>query len=180
MEENLTQNVVACENCSSQVADRKYCPTCSFPMGGTDEDKTQFRSAVSRRKRLLNDSQEKTKTARNIIYALAAFTFVIGLFVGLSTEDYLGMILNLILCVLFLILAAWSNTNAFGAILTAFILYITLNVINAFFDPTTLFQGIILKIIFIGGFIKGIRSAQEARDHMAELEKVKAAPIGTH
>jgi len=80
--------------------------------------------------------------------------------------------------VVYLILAAWCNKNPFGAILTAFVLYISLMVLNAFLDPVTLFHGIIIKIFFIGAFIRGTRSAQEAQTLMTELEKLKAAPVG--
>jgi hypothetical protein len=82
--------------------------------------------------------------------------------------------------VIYLILAAWSNKNPFGAILTAFIIYITLIVINAFFDPATIIQGIIIKIFFIGALIKGTRSAKEAEGFKKELEKFKAVPVGNN
>lgn len=178
MEDDLIIGIVSCEHCGNQFQTQKFCSTCSFPIGGTDYEKQQFRSAVSSRKRLLKEAEEKMKTAKNIIYVLAGLFFIIGLYHGIANEDYITMIVNLFVCVLYLILAAWSRYNPFGAILTAFILYITLNVVNAFFDPITLVQGILWKIIFIGAFIKGIRSAQEAQNHINELSKVKAAPIG--
>ena len=50
--------------------------------------------------------------------------------------------------------------------------------VEKFVEPATLFQGIILKIVFIGAFIKGIQSALEAKKFLTELEKFKAVPVG--
>ena len=49
-------------------------------------------------------------------------------------------------------------------------------IVNAFVEPTSLFSGIILKIIVVAALVKGIRSAQEAEKYLGELEKLKAAP----
>ena len=170
--------VVICENCkASNSADLKFCPNCSFPIGGSEHDKYQFRLKVSNNKRLIKNAKEKIQSAKTIMYVLAGLTFVVGLYAGLGEDNYEGLMINLILSVLYLIMVAWADKNPFAAILTAFIIYITINLLNAFFEPATLFQGIILKIIFIGGFIKGIKSAQEAQESLKELERIKAAPL---
>jgi hypothetical protein len=120
------------------------------------------------------EAEKEAKTAKTIILVLAGFVFLMGLYQGLANDDFATMIVNLCISLLYLILAAWSNKNPFGAILTAFIIYITLNIVNAFFEPTSLFQGIFMKIFFIGAFIKGIRSAKDAQGHLQELEKLGA------
>lgn len=172
---------LSCENCNAiNLPTQKFCTQCSFPVGGNDEEKTKFRLIVSSRKRLLKDVEEKIKSAKTIIYVLAGFALVMGLVFGLVNDDFPTMIMNLFLSVIYLILAAWSNKNPFGAILTAFIIYITLIVINAFFDPATIIQGIIIKIFFIGALIKGTRSAKEAEGFKKELEKLKAVPVGNN
>jgi cell division protein FtsW (lipid II flippase) len=156
----------------------KYCTQCSFPINGTEEEKRSFRLSVSSRKRLLSDAEDKIKNARYIIYALAALFFVSGIILGVVNDDFVTMIVNLFICVLYLILAAWCTKNPFGAFLTAFIIYVTLIVVNAFFNPATLLSGLVMKIICIGALITGIRSAKEAQGYLSELEKVKAVPNG--
>ena len=47
---------------------------------------------------------------------------------------------------------------------------------NALVEPTSLFSGIVIKIIIIVALVKGIRSAQEAQKYLGELEKLKAVP----
>jgi cell division protein FtsW (lipid II flippase) len=180
MENSQDQIIVpqTCENCQANHENQqKFCSQCSFPIGGNEDEKRSFRLTVSSRKRLFSDAQDKIKSAKTIIYVLAALFVVFGLIAGFAQDDFSTMVVNIVLSLVFLILAAWSKKNPFGAILTAFIIYITLHVTNAFIDPATIPQGIILKIFFIAAFVKGIRSAQEAQGYLNELEKFKAAPV---
>ena len=41
-------------------------------------------------------------------------------------------------------------------------------------DPALLFNGILLKIIFIGIFIKGISSAKDAKKYTGQLKEMNA------
>lgn len=169
-----------CENCNaSNDPSKKFCSQCSFPIGGTEEEKYSFRLLISSRKRLLSDAHDKVKSAKTAIYVLAGLFFVFGLIIGFAGDDFPAMIVNLFLCVIYLVLAVWSGKNPFGAILTAFIIYATVQVVNLFLDPSTLFQGLIIKVFVIIAFVKGIRSAHEAQGFLKELEKLKAAPVGS-
>lgn len=175
------QVLLTCENCQAQNDPlQKFCSECGFPEGGTGDEKRSFRLTVGSHRRLLTDAHKKVRTAKNIIYVLAGIFIVVGLIRGFVQDNFADMILNVVLSVVFLILAAWCEQNPFGAILTAFIIYVTVYIANGFVNPATLFQGLILKILFIAAFVKGIRSAQEAQVYMKELEKRKAAPSLEH
>jgi hypothetical protein len=179
LESESIGQIKECENCSfHNLIDRKFCSQCSFPIGGTDEEKRNFNLTVSSRKRLLSDAKEKIKSAKTIIYVLAGLFFLTGVFVGLVNDDFASMIVSLFISLLYLIFAAWSDKNPFAAILTAALVYVTVQVVNAFVDPMTIGSGIFLKIFFIAAFIKGIRSALEAQNFLKELEKLKAVPVG--
>jgi hypothetical protein len=180
MENLLDQTLesVSCQNCqASNDHYKKYCSQCSFPIGGNEDEQRSFRLIVSSRKRLLSDAHDKIKSAKTIIYVLGGVFVVFGLVTGFVLDDFYTMVVNLVLSLVFFILAAWSQQNPFGAILTAFIIYLTVHITNAFVDPATIAQGIIIKIFFIAAFVKGIRSAQEAQGYLKELEKLKAAPV---
>lgn len=171
----ISSDLIRCDNCQTEnnVA-TKFCPQCSFPLGGTDDERKNFRLSVSIKKQLLSDAQKKINSAKNTIWIIAGLTFLVGLLAGFGADDFVLMIINFILTLVYLIMAAWANKNPFSAILTAFIIYITMNVVSAFVDPSTLASGLIIKIFIIAGFIKGIRSAQEAQGYMKELADVKA------
>lgn len=172
---NQTPSYITCENCGSQVLETiKFCSSCSFPVGGSEDDKRSFRLTVGSKKQQVKEAEGKIKTCKTIIYVLAGIVFLTGLLAGFSQDDFALMIVNLCISLLYLILAAWSEKNPFGAILTAFIIYVTLILINFFAEPASLFQGIFLKVFFIVAFVKGVRSAKEAKDILDELEKTKS------
>ena len=158
----------------------KFCSSCSYPISGSLEERQQFVATVGRHKLLIKRAKEKISNAKIIIYLIAGFTFLAGLFAYFKFDDFNLMIVNLFLSLLYLIMAAWADKNPFAAILTAFIVYITVILINAVVSPGSLFSGILWKVIFIAAFIKAIRSAQEAQESMKELEKYKIETRGLH
>jgi hypothetical protein len=177
IQENGSPATSDCENCSATVPNsQKFCSQCSFPANGSDSEKQSFRLHVSSRKRFLSDAEDKIKSSKYIMFGLAGLFLIVGLVLGFGADDFEGMIINIFCCIVYLILAAWCTKNPFGATLTALIIYATLMIVNAFVEPTSLYSGIILKIIIISALVKGIRSAQEAQKYLGELEKLKAAP----
>jgi hypothetical protein len=176
MSEITSEHLPICENCKApHGTDQKFCQQCSFPVGGTDTEKQAFRMNVGMHQQWLRNATKETGTAKTIIYILAGIFLLFGIYQGLAVDDFAGLITNLIVCVVFLVLAAWTDSNPFGAILTAFIIYLTIQLFNFFLDPATLFGGILWKVLIISGFLKGIRSAQEAQRLRKKLEQLKAA-----
>ena len=174
-ESTLHGESLTCENCKAVYqANQNFCDQCSFPVGGTDHAKQSFRLHVGMHKQWLRDANKETGTSKIIIYVLAGIFLLMGLYRGFFVDDFTNMITNLVISVIFLVLASWSDTNPFGAILTAFIIYLTVQLYNFFLDPSTLFQGIILKAIIILGFAKGVRSAHEAQRLRKKLKELKA------
>jgi hypothetical protein len=174
-------NMVSCEHCQAEnAADKKFCTQCRYPIGGPDEEKDAFYSNISKNKKLLKSTAEQIQSAKNIIYWLSGLSMLTGLIVFFSQDDAATLVAYGLICILYLGLAAWCSSNPFGAILTAFIVYLTLQLLYLIIDPITIVSGVIWKIIFIGAFIKGIRSATEARNYMRELEKSKVESPGTY
>ncbi|HEY3404083.1 MAG TPA: hypothetical protein VGK59_11885 [Ohtaekwangia sp.] len=168
-----------CDNCNAQVSTEKFCTRCGFPVNGTEDEKTQYKGKVMNTRLSLKEAQDKIDKAKLIIYVLAGFTFIFGLVAGLVNDDMPTMVVNMVICVLYIILAFWASTNPFGAILTCFIIYITLQIVNAIVEPSTLISGILWKVIFIGAFVKGIQSASEAQKLMKEMNQYKGRAGGT-
>lgn len=128
-----------------------------------------------RNKQLIKESRDKIRTAKIIMYGLAALTFFTGVYQGFWHDNFTGLIINCILALIYLIMIAWTDKNPFAATVSVFVLYITINLLNAFLEPATLFSGVIVKIFIIASLIKGITSAKQAQDSLTELERVKAA-----
>ena len=50
-----------------------------------------------------------------------------------------------------------------AAVITALGIYVAVQVASALIDPTTLAQGIIMKVIIIGALIKGVKAGLDSR-----------------
>jgi hypothetical protein len=169
---------LACDNCEAPISIEKFCSACGFPMQGSDQEKSDYRAQVSSAKYWLNEAQKKINEAKIVIYVLAGIMVIFGLIQGFALDDFATMVVCLVIAILYLIFAAWSNTNPFGAILTSFIVYLTLQLVGVILDPASLFSGMLWKVLFIIAFIKGIRSAKEAQGYMKDLARFKGKKIG--
>lgn len=104
----------------------------------------------------LNDSE-------TLVEAVAGATTVGELRGALEREPYQVLGLNLFLAVVMLGLWFWSKRATLPAIITAFGIYVAVLVASALQDPTTLAQGVVLKIIVIAALARGVSAALAAR-----------------
>ena len=96
------------------------------------------------------DVQGKTYTAQELREAL-------------EWEPKSVLIVNLVLAAIMAVLAWWGRRAPLAAVLLATATYAVVIVANAIADPTTIGQGIIVKIIIIAFLVKGIRAALALR-----------------
>lgn len=172
--QDQTLGLTKCPHCRAEIpSHNKFCTSCSYPINGTDDELRTFRIDMARRRSQLKEAENKTEKAAVILYILAGLCFLMGLIAWAVSDDYMTLVINSIISILYLVFAAWSNRNPFAAMLTALIVYLTTVILNAAIDPSTLFSGILFKIIIIGTFVKGIQSASEAKAYMEELNKFR-------
>ena len=161
-----------CQHCKStglNVED-KFCPNCSFPQGGTQGEMKYFLSRMSRKKMYLQDQKEAVNKARNILFALGGLNL---LFAFLSRFDIISVISYSIGTIVYVGLGIWCNKKPFPAIISGFVVYIVLIILNFIVDPATIFSGIIWKIIIISGLVYGFRAAKEHQRLDQELKQSK-------
>jgi hypothetical protein len=82
---------------------------------------------------------------------------------AIERELWQALGLNLFLAAVMLGLWFWSKKSLLAAVITALGIYVAVMVASALFDPKTLAQGIIMKIIVISALAKGVQSALAAR-----------------
>ena len=134
-----------CKACSAKAeADDTFCTNCGYPLHGTEEEQRYF---ISVRDAKIIDLSEAQKQIRRSSVAL----YIIG---GLTAVAGLGF---------------WCNKKPLTAIISGASLYALMFILNAVLNPLTILSGIIFKIIIIGLFIRGIKSAIEAEKLKKEL-----------
>ena len=77
---------------------------------------------------------------------------------------------NYFLALVMLGLYFWSRRAPFPAMVTGLCVYLAVIVLNAVLDPKTLYQGIVIKILFISAIVAGIKAALEERDRVGSRQ----------
>ncbi len=77
---------------------------------------------------------------------------------------------NYFLALVMLGLFFWSRKAPFPAMVTGLCVYLAVIVLNAVLDPKTLYQGILIKALFISAMIAGIKAALAERDRMGSRQ----------
>lgn len=106
------------------------------------------------------------KNARIILFIIAALQ-LIGVFTSMSLPDparWISIAVFVFFGGIFVGLALWTHRKPYTALLVALIVYISLLVLDAIFDPSTIYKGIVLKIIIIVMLISGLRNGKVAQD----------------
>lgn len=83
-------------------------------------------------------------------------------------EFYQVFIVNYFLSAVMFGLWFWARKNLFPAMVSALAIFLAVNVFNAAIDPSSIYKGIIIKIIIIIVFANGISKALKVRELMAK------------
>lgn len=116
------------------------------------------------------------KQARNAIFAVAIIITISVLILAFNNSMYneylwADLLIYGIFIVGFVLLGFWTKKKPYYAIVAALVLYAVFIALNAVLDITTLYKGIIVKIIIIVLLIKGINDAKEAQERQGLLTK---------
>ncbi|GAA4276799.1 zinc ribbon domain-containing protein [Aquimarina mytili] len=158
--EDVTVTKILCSQCNTEInSEAKFCTHCGYPENGDEKEKAKFHAnKVMQKNKGFNDAK-KIKSARNTLYWMAGIFLVSGLFLFFTLNDITILVANLILVVVYLILAYWSKQKPFAALLSALLLFLMVIALNTVLDPSSLFKGILIKIILLSFLIKGVYSA---------------------
>jgi hypothetical protein len=137
------------------AAAERYCGAC-----GADSE-IELHIAAFHQPAL--DSARKWILAVGIIYVLSAMlmTAIAG-DAMLDEERKLVLGVSLALCLIHVGLWWWARTAPFPAAVVALVLFVTLQLINAALDPSTIIKGIVIKILFLVALIRAVQAGAEA------------------
>lgn len=165
-------NQSACENCSQiTLNDDTYCSNCGFPQNGDNKEKAKFKYGVKLKKEALSEAEGKLKKVKIMLYILAGLNVAVGLFWLRSDFTFWDGISGLISGVVFIACAIWVNKQPLIGVLVAMIFYVLLQLSVVIVDPMLLLKGVILKVVVISIFIKGIQSAKDVKEFREKLAK---------
>src|SRR6188768_488373 len=113
------------------------------------------------------------KKARNILFAIAALQ-LIGIYFafdqyGLARIITIGLSVGIAL--VFFLLALWTKRKPYDAIITGLILYAVLIAVSAIVDPSTIIQGLIMKIAIFALLISALSNAKDVQRWKDSIKK---------
>lgn len=161
--EEITIQTLRCSQCNEEMlGNAKFCTYCGFPENGDDHEKAKFHAQKVLKKSQIKEDRKKISSARNTLYWMAGIFFISGLVLYTNLDDIIVLIAGVILAVIYLVLAYWSQKKPFPAILSGLLLYLMVIVVNSIDEPSRIFEGILLKIIILSFLIKGMYSASQS------------------
>ena len=175
-QENTTISTTAkeskCSNCTKSIQkEETFCGNCGFPENGSEQEKKKFNYSKKLKQDVIDNAKKKLKSVKILLYVMAGINFFSGLYYLSQPSATAEVIASIFATIIFIGCAIWVNKSPLVAVLSAFGFWLLIQILSAILEPTTLFQGLILKIIFISIFIKGIKSAKDYKDFTAKLNQ---------
>lgn len=141
-----------CPKCGAEVAIAdQYCGSCGADMHLELQIDAMYTPAL--------------ETARKWIFAVGIIYVVSALLMGAMSGDMTNELLwgpTIALFVCHLGLWWWAKTQPFPAAVVALVLFVTVQGINAALDPETIYQGLIVKVLFLVALIKAVQAGSQA------------------
>jgi hypothetical protein len=173
----IITDFTTCHFCKSTGLNHQdhFCPNCAFPQLGTQAEMKNFKLAFSEKQKLLDKKKKAVAKARNILYILAGLNLAFGVILALIEFNLGVLIINCFAAGVYFSLGLWSRKQPFPAILSGFFVYIVFNVISGIADPSTIYQGVFLKVLIISGFVYGYKGVKESQKLEEEIKLSKSA-----
>ena len=115
----------------------------------------------------LKKYQRHVSNARTALFVTAGLLVFGGIVASFRIDGELLLdiwIEVLVVAGCFLVLAMVAEKKPYGALIAGLIIYILYILLYFLIDPSTIFRGLILKIVIIAYLIKGIVNAGEIKD----------------
>jgi len=168
---NLNESInsrasVKCASCGIFAFDSEVvCPQCNYPLKGTEKDQKDFLFNQEMRSIDLHSSNKQLKKAGNMLYYIAAIFVISSLIIYAINPDSPGgvsaLVINLVLAMIFVVLAGYSQKRPMLCIITGLVLFSVIMIGNAIVEPVSLVKGAIFKVFAFVLLINGLKSARE-------------------
>ena len=108
--------------------------------------------------------EKSLRNARIYLYIVAALQIGIGIYQYANTDPEYALLVGGIpigLGILFLGFAFWSYKKPVAAFMTALITFVAAHVLTMIDDPSSIYRGIILKVLVVVALVKAFKDAKE-------------------
>jgi ribosomal protein L37E len=157
-------------------ASNNFCTNCGYPIK-EKETSALFLVRMKQRKELLRKGEKSVNAARIVLYILSVSLLTgIGFLFGELPNRIFLVLASCTFSALFFLLAQWSYTKPFTALITAFILVITFSTILIFGEFVNAFTTVVgvysllINMVLVYFLLKGVQGAYKLDVAKEELE----------
>jgi len=164
--------MIKCPTCKADYdVQPDKCDKCGYPFAGTDIEKSHFVAHQILKKGKISDTKDSIKKTRTVLFVIAGFYFVIPFF-QFANAQFAGLLIGMSIFIglIFMVFGFTAKKKPFISILIPLIILIVFYLLDALFDPTTIFRGIVWKILFIGSMVYSLISIKESEKIRKESE----------
>lgn len=177
--------MVTCPHCSVENADgAAFCVSCgkALPLASAGPKVVsgdQFATTAVGRGLQGDQLKKQLRTASNTLFLVGVLMVVGGVVVYAMLQNAPAgarklaptlLVVNLVLAAIFFALGGWARVSPLPAAIVGLALFLTLQLVNAVLDPTTIAQGIIVKVIVIVVLIKSVSAGMKYKQLLAQSQ----------
>lgn len=154
--------MITCQECNHQNPDgSEFCEACGTKLR---DPRKAAQEADAIEADFMLDQVKKARSAFLVVGVLAVLGGLLGFAID---EEGLGtfvLVIQLVLAGVFFGLAWWCSRQPFAAAVAGLAIFSGLHGLNAIVDPSTLYQGIIIKIIVIVVLVRAVQAGIKHRE----------------
>jgi hypothetical protein len=156
--------MLTCPQCRhANARAMKFCEACGASLQDVAD---RERHADEVEASFLLDQVRKARTALLIVGAVqAAGTLIMGYITGFDAATTSTMAA---IAAVFFALAWWCRTNPFAAAVVGLVVFVTVHLAEAVFDPSSLARGVVMKVIVIAVLVRAIGAGVKYREFRRE------------
>lgn len=160
-----------CKICKTEINDESaFCKICKYPLKGTEQEQASYISKQVMQKSDVEESIERLKKSRNILFAVGAFYIVAQFTPLMSTPSTFEMIFSLLLGMLFVGFGFLTFKKPKLALVIPLSLTILYYIVLLLINPLYLWTGILWKMIVLLGLGYGYISVKKSDKILKENE----------
>ncbi len=159
-------NKVYCPNCYSEFENQPDSCSCGYPFSGNDMDKYKFMSQRIKKVKTVKEGIKSADYARFVLFIIGGINLLVSIIFLMSAAHTPIHVVTLIYSILLIGLGFLSFKEPFFSLLLGFIVLIIIYTVTGLLDPKILMSGLIMKVIFISGFIYGLVKIKMAENEL--------------
>jgi hypothetical protein len=145
----------ACKNVNTNES--VFCSTCEYPFQGTEKEKSIHIGRFISKKGILVDADDSIRKSQNILLLVIGLNVLYMVFnFDFLINNKIILLLDVLIIISFGVCAFMMKKAPVLFTIIPLIIILALYVLNFIFDPRSILNGILLKIIIVGTLVYSV------------------------